>query len=184
MQEDFIKQEDWGRDGSTSHIHGDAGPFCRTLYALVETISCIVHKAARSEQVFFFRDSLPPSLIPHSFLASARPVASNLLDSYQFTLVLSLFTYISHPFRKKTTNKMRSSAMIPLAAAVLPVVMARPNGAVFQRGWGGGAQGGPGGFGGGQQSAGGYGGFGGSSGPSSAGKTAMTKPTDVMDCVD
>lgn len=73
---------------------------------------------------------------------------------------------------------MRSSTIIPLAAAVLPAVMARPNGAVFQRGWGGGDQGGFGGFGGGQsggqQSAGGAGGYGGSGGPSSAGKTTIT----------
>lgn len=72
---------------------------------------------------------------------------------------------------------MRSSTIIPLAAAVLPAVMARPNGAIFQRGWGGGGQGGFGGFGGGpsggQQSAGGAGGFGGSGGPSSAGKTII-----------
>lgn len=71
---------------------------------------------------------------------------------------------------------MRSSTIIPLAAAVLPAVMARPNGAVFQRGWGGGGPGGAGGdfggFGGGQHSAGG--GYGGSSGPSTVGKNALT----------
>lgn len=60
---------------------------------------------------------------------------------------------------------MRSSTIIPLAAAVLPAVMARANGAVFQRGWGpeggdGGdfGNGGFGGFGGDHASAGGRGG--------------------------
>lgn len=53
---------------------------------------------------------------------------------------------------------MRSSTLIPLAAAVLPVVMARPNDGVFQRGQGG--------FGG--QGGGGFGGFGGGHGGSSA----------------
>lgn len=78
---------------------------------------------------------------------------------------------------------MRSYTIIPLAAAVLPAVMARPNGAVFQRGWGGGDQGGFGGFGGGQsggqQSAGGAGGYGGNRGPSSAGKTITTTRLDI-----
>lgn len=70
---------------------------------------------------------------------------------------------------------MRSSTIIPLAAAVLPVVMARPNGAVFQRGWGGYDQGDFGGFGGGrsggEHSAGGAGGYGGRGGRASAGRT-------------
>lgn len=120
--------------------------------------------------------------IPRSFFASARPVASNLSYSSKYFLLIYCRVLASHLLRQQQHNntnnqeKMRSSTIIPLAAAVLPAVMARPNGGVFQRGWGGGGPGGGdfGGFGGGHQSAGA--GYGGSSGPSTAGKNTLTSP--------